>query len=193
MAENKSLRAGLRAAMAAMSNPTKDTNAFKYKYAQLDQVLGIIREPLQEQGLDVRQSRCDGKLLTIVFNDDEELVLDERPLLDGKDPQVLGSFETYMRRYALQTAFSLAASDDDGQFAKDGAKAQQRHAQAAQGANPAQPTMQQRISEGVSRLASVSPMDADSIRVVISGLGEQEALNWLISEYKSATAQLNGA
>lgn len=119
----------LRKAMCDMANPTKDSTAhvptksgkeYSYKYETLDQVLAIVKPALMKHGLALTQRETfrpeteSYVLQTVVFDVKEERILDERPLPYGTDAQVLGSFETYMRRYALRTAFGLTGEDDDG-------------------------------------------------------------------------------
>lgn len=115
----------LLAAMKEMEQPKRDSTAdagkFKYRYAQLDQVLGIIRPALFKHDIILSQGSviCDDewRLITSVIYapTGDILKLDERRLEQQIDPQKVGSYETYMRRYALLTAFGLAAEDDDGQ------------------------------------------------------------------------------
>lgn len=134
------LKAKLRSALAQMTNPTKsataDVGRYKYSYATLDQVLEIVKTALIENELGLRQqvvetkwynsdsdlSGIDYQLHTIVFDDDEEMVVDQRPYRVIADAQQQGSFETYMRRYALMMAFGLAGEDDDGASASKGKK-----------------------------------------------------------------------
>lgn len=110
----------LLAALKTMQNPTRDTKGYGYMYATLDQVMGIVKPALQEQGLDVIQQcsrNIDGgyELSTYVVDDtDGQRLMDVRPLEFGSDAQKVGSYETYMRRYALLTVFGLCPEDDDG-------------------------------------------------------------------------------
>lgn len=123
------LKSRLVDAMADMVNPqkaktakvpTKNGGSYQYKYETLDQVLAAIRPPLIERkiGLTQRQVWSDNTnsyaLETVVFDGTEEIVMDVRPLHDYPDAQSTGSWETYMRRYALRSAFGLAGEDDDG-------------------------------------------------------------------------------
>ena len=130
MAEQEPFHARLVAAMAEMSNPVKEATAstgkFSYKYETLDQVLGTIRPALLAHGIGLTQGSCWSEerhgyvLRTEVFDAYDQQagrVLDERQMLDassGANAQTLGSWETYMRRYALRTAFGLCGEDDDG-------------------------------------------------------------------------------
>lgn len=116
-------------AMAAMENPKKDKLAkgakFNYNYESLDQVLECVRPHLAANGLCLSQGQewRDGRgyvLVTAVFDAGGKLVMDERPMRDfGNDAQAAGSWETYMRRYALRSAFGLAGEDDDGAATKN--------------------------------------------------------------------------
>ena len=101
-------------------NPVKDTEAYKYKYSQLDQVVDVVNDVCAECGLQWRQGvhrydKDDYTLITFVLdNEGNEAVLDERPYKTLTACQEQGSFDTYTRRYALLCAFGLAPEDDDG-------------------------------------------------------------------------------
>ncbi len=127
--EDQTFSARLIAAMADMENPTKSKTAkvptksggsYQYKYETLDQVLSVVRPALSAHGLALTQKQAWSEntnsyvLLTIVFDASDERVMDERPLHDYPDAQAAGSWETYMRRYAIRTAFGLCGEDDDG-------------------------------------------------------------------------------
>lgn len=120
--KDKPLLKSLYEAIADMQNPVKDTSGYGYKYATLDQVVGIIRPALRAHGCDFYQKMRVREqhmvLETVVFNEDTSLTLDERIVQYNGDAQKFGSFETYMRRYALMTVFGLAGEDDDGQRTK---------------------------------------------------------------------------
>lgn len=114
----------LLAAMRMMENPKKDKTAqvptksggkYTYKYTQLDDVLGVIRPPLLENGLVLLQGVTHEDRLECVVSDGEcSVTLDSRAFKPTGDPQSQGSYETYMRRYQLLTAFGLCGEDDDG-------------------------------------------------------------------------------
>lgn len=119
---DKNFNARLMSALRMMENPVKDTKGHNYKYAQLDQVMDVVKPALFGNGLAVRQGTKveDGSLVleTTVFDESEERVMDVRFIEHMADPQRQGSYETYMRRYALLTVFGLAPEDDDGQAAR---------------------------------------------------------------------------
>ena len=107
-------------AMKEMENPTKSKQAYKYKYETLEQVLGVIRPSLAKNGLMLTQCQKDIDerqiLETYVFDaNGEKLLMDSRPIPTCDDAQKQGSWETYLRRYSLRTAFGLTGEDDDGE------------------------------------------------------------------------------
>ena len=109
-------------AMKEMENPTKSKQAYKYKYETLEQVLGVIRPALAKNGLMLTQCQVkdpmSGRqvLETHVFDaNGKEITMDSRPIPTCDDAQKQGSWETYLRRYALRTAFGLTGEDDDGE------------------------------------------------------------------------------
>lgn len=150
------LRTRLIEAMAEMANPAKSNKAtvptksgktYTYNYESLDQVLAAIRPPLMAHGIGLTQPMDWNEvtgcwvLRTVVFDAEERLELDVRPVYPTADAQTSGSFETYMRRYALRSAFGLCGEDDDGQVATNMAReSRSRAAQArAVATAPAQP------------------------------------------------------
>lgn len=215
------LNARLIAVQAALEAPKGQYNKFGgYKYRSCEDILEAVKPLLAEQGLAL--TLTDEVLdiggwhyvqATATVTDGKESVsckayARESETKKGMDAsQITGTASSYARKYALNGLFIIDDTKDadtmppetqqkppsghgkagNGNDTSGGSKSQQKQNQAQQ------KTMQQRIAEGVQRLAGVSPMDAESIRIVISDLSEQDALNWLISEYKSAKAQLNGA
>lgn len=129
MAE-RDLRARLMDAIGEMENPTKSKTAnvgkFSYHYESLDQVLAVVRPALANHGIAMTQGQKFSEaancwiLETQVFDDKETLTLDVRRIPECSDAQQAGSWETYMRRYALRTAFGLTGEDDDGAATKYG-------------------------------------------------------------------------
>lgn len=127
-------------AMAEMTNPQKSNTAtvptknggrYSYNYESLDQVLAVVRPPLMAHGIGLTQSQeWDSEtesyvLRTVVFDDDHSMMLDQRPMRQYDDAKACGSWETYMRRYALRCAFGLTGEDDDGTATVGAKRAQQ--------------------------------------------------------------------
>ena len=96
---------------------------YHYKYADINNVLEAIREPLSTNGLVALQTtiRKDDIfcLNTKIINIDspEEFVEIDIPLIYNGDMQKLGSAVTYARRYGLVTLLNLGQEDDDGNLA----------------------------------------------------------------------------
>lgn len=140
----ETIRARLMAAMAEMYNPKKSETAtvptkgggnYSYRYETLEQLLEIVRPALMAHGLGLTQGvrRIDGtwSLVTSVFDGEDSLALDERPMRDFPGAQDAGSWETYMRRYALRSAFGLCGEDDDVAAAQRASKPKPKAAQIA--------------------------------------------------------------
>lgn len=111
----------LAEAQAEMPNPKKNRDGQKgwqtYKYATIDNVLDIVKRPLNDRGIFLTQPTGmteDGRMRvqTVVFREGAQMVLDTKPFEYDSDPQEFGKRETYARRYSLLTAFGLAGEDD---------------------------------------------------------------------------------
>lgn len=110
-------------ALAEMPDITKgrtaDTGSYKYKYADLSDVLDAVKTTLAKHGLAVSQWPSDEGVHTAVMHDKGGVILFP-PLKvgDGKGtPQQQGSAITYARRYALMSICGIATEDDDGKAA----------------------------------------------------------------------------
>ena len=115
------------AVLGDVDNPKKDKKAdikkYTYNYADLTQVLGIVKSACTAHGLTVYQFTqiVDGctYLCTAITDGDEERELAFSKMPEMADAQALGSWITYMRRYQLLIAFGLAPEDDDGKRATE--------------------------------------------------------------------------
>jgi hypothetical protein len=115
-----------RFALAALNVETvkKDQQAnikenFSYKYADINQILAMLKPILAAQDLVVSQpiAFVDGHMMvstTLICTRTGQSVNFPGPACPTKaDPQALGGAITYFRRYGLVSLFSLEAADDD--------------------------------------------------------------------------------
>jgi len=88
---------------------------FKSKYASLADILDVIREPLQLNGLSfVQFPEGESGLTTMLMHESGEHMTATYIMKPVKnDPQGQGSAITYQRRYALGAILGLNIDDDD--------------------------------------------------------------------------------
>lgn len=116
---NKEMLARYLVACNAMESPERDTDGYKYKYAQLDQVKAIVKKSLFDNKLDYYQcmSVVDGNqtlnLYLVDLQTGEQYLLDSRLVRQCDDPQDDGKTQTYFIRYQLLCAFNLCPEDTD--------------------------------------------------------------------------------
>lgn len=98
-----------------------DLGKFKVTYANIADVLGVLRPILAKHDLTVMQPPTgnDGTVTTIVLHSSGQWQQSTHtvPPKDGRDAMAVGGAITYARRYALCAVFSIATDDDDGQTA----------------------------------------------------------------------------
>lgn len=99
-----------------------NAGAFDYKYAPMEEVLNATRDALRKNGLTVIQHVIgeNGQLgiETVIAHESGETMSSKFLASPVKnDPQSIGSFITYMRRYAYMSVLGLAPEDDDAQSA----------------------------------------------------------------------------
>lgn len=95
---------------------------FKSRYADLNEMIEVSREPLVNNGLSLTQMMVviDGGpyLCTQLSHTSGQWLRGFTPLQVPTnkvgDPQVFGSVTTYMRRYAMAAFLGIAQEDDDG-------------------------------------------------------------------------------
>lgn len=126
------------AVLGDIENPTKDRTAdagrFSYKYADLAQVLDIVKDATSKHGITAFQwvDLLDGVsyLNTSISDGAEDMTLASFRMPESVNAQDMGSWITYMRRYQLMIVFGLAAEDDDGKSAKNLVNSELEKAQA---------------------------------------------------------------
>ena len=104
----------------------------KYKYADLGQLLNLIRPVITKYGLSVSQFPCEAvdsdsvAVETVLMHESGEWISNKFSMKlhkivtkDGRDvtnaPQAAGSVITYARRYALAAVIGITQEDDDAQ------------------------------------------------------------------------------
>jgi hypothetical protein len=117
----KNLAAALVKAQLAMGSAKKDSNNpfFKSKYADLAEVVSVVKEPLLKNGISFLQIVTADGVETTLIHESGEFISGTTPVVVAKanDPQALGSAITYSRRYGLQAMLGIPAEDDDGEKA----------------------------------------------------------------------------
>ena len=121
------LAGALSKAQGIIQNPTKDAANpfFKSKYADLADVLNVVRPAFAEVGLSVMQMPCnvDGNigLTTLVMHSSGQWIESSIDIpMQGKNvAQDAGSAITYLRRYALAAVAGVFQEDNDGNLGKD--------------------------------------------------------------------------
>ncbi len=121
------LSAALVRALGEIGGAAKDkiNPHFKSKYADLGSVIEAIKPVLAAHDLGFTQ-HCqpseDGVIVETVLHHAGGKTLSMGSLYvpaNKRDAQGFGSAQTYARRYSLQTAFGVAAEDDDGNAASN--------------------------------------------------------------------------
>ena len=108
------LQAELPAVKKDMKNPY-----FKSKYADINSFIDVLRPLLVKHGLVVLQplTHVNGRpaIMTIISCETGERIEGTFPIDDNTDPQKIGGWITYVRRYSLQSMFCMAAEDNDAE------------------------------------------------------------------------------
>lgn len=143
-------------ALNAVENVTRtqeaDTGRYKYRYADLADVLDEVKRACQLFDLSVVQvpTAIDGQLAieTRVIHAEGGMI-DFPPMLMKlqSEPQPFGSSLTYARRYSLLTIFGIAPEDDDGAAAQRAARAPEQYGGFRSGA-------EQRIHTELAKITS---------------------------------------
>ena len=109
-------------AQSEMENAVRDISGYNYKYADLAQILKIVRPVLSKYGLSVIQtpSVADGQVsvTTRIMHSsgewiEEALCMPLEPTTNGSQAQAVGTVITYARRYALAAMCGIAQEDND--------------------------------------------------------------------------------
>lgn len=148
----------IAAVQAAVEDVKRDAEGqvgnHKYKYADLAQVLQMLRPLLKENRLAILQSPCirDGHsvLHTLVAHESgEKHDFGDYPLGEYRKPQELGSAITYARRYSICSIFGIAQEDTD---AKDVESARPVAAKQA-------PSMKSRVDKALASINAAKTLE----------------------------------
>jgi len=96
---------------------SKENPFFHSKYADLDEVWSVCRDPLTKNGLSIVQT-VDSKgqmvsVTTILLHNSGEFISSTLTLqADNAKPQPIGSAITYARRYSLSAMVGISADED---------------------------------------------------------------------------------
>jgi hypothetical protein len=101
---------------------------FKSRYADLNSLREVIREPLLANDLAVIQApsiegNCVAVTTFLTHKSGEFISSTLRMPFGQNTAQAIGSAITYCRRYSLSSILNLAAEDDDGNAATESVKA----------------------------------------------------------------------
>lgn len=133
-----------------LTNKTADAGKYSYPYADLGQVLAVVRPVLSRHGLAIswiyRREADQAEVVTRLLHPSGETLETSLPVFFDRTMQSLGSALTYAKRYGLVGLVGVVAEDDD-----DGKRAgtEGRPAEDRQQANgqKAKSTRQQRPAE----------------------------------------------
>lgn len=107
------------------ANKDKSNPQFKSKYADINSLRDVIRQPLADNDLSVVQlPRMNGlyvEVETMLLHKSGEFIAEtlSMPVGEKMSAQGVGSALTYCRRYSLSAMLNLAAEDDDGNAASN--------------------------------------------------------------------------
>lgn len=92
---------------------------FKSSYADLAEVVEVIKKPLNDNGIVVLQPVSGDLLETVLLHESGEWLSGEVKIVNSKpnDPQAQGSAITYARRYGLLSMLNVPSEDDDAESA----------------------------------------------------------------------------
>jgi hypothetical protein len=94
---------------------------YKSKYSTLDAVLGAVEPALAKHGLVLTHQADGEKFTTILYHESGQSLSTSLPLPSFADPQKMGSWISYARRYSITGLLSVCSDEDD-----DGNQAAQR-------------------------------------------------------------------
>ena len=97
----------------------RNTKAFNYKYATLDQIQEKLNPILERHQILVMHAIQDWSLVTTIFDIESDESVSSSIELTTTKPQDKWSEITYYRRYNLVSLFDLEVEDDDWKKAQE--------------------------------------------------------------------------
>ena len=116
------LATALSKAQSCIEDATKSTEAYNYKYADLSQILRLVRPVFAENGLSLTQFPCDGgssvSVESMLMHSSgqwlsQKFSMDVEASKGMSKAQAAGVVITYMRRYALAAIAGITQEDND--------------------------------------------------------------------------------
>jgi len=94
--------------------PKDKTNPhYKSKYSTLDAVLGAVEPALAKHGLVLTHQADGEKFVTTLYHESGQSLSTSLPLPSFADPQKMGSWISYARRYSITGLLSVCSDEDD--------------------------------------------------------------------------------
>lgn len=125
---------------------TKSGGSYKFRYADLEELIDATRQHLAANGLSIVQLIAGANLRTVLLHESGEELASDMPLGaaagSGDDIKTFGAKISYLRRYAYQSMLCLAADDDideDGEEAGSGQQQSRGKAEKKPDQPPAKP------------------------------------------------------
>ncbi len=86
---------------------------YKSKYSTLDAVLGAVEPALAKHGLVLTHQADGEKFTTTLYHESGQFLSTSLPLPSFADPQKMGSWISYARRYSITGLLSVCSDEDD--------------------------------------------------------------------------------
>ena len=168
---------------------TKTNPHLQNRYADLSDIIDVIRDPLSQNGLAFSQLVNAGVLTTILMHESgQSLTAETSLMIDKQTMQGMGSAITYARRYALSAILGIAADDDD-----DGNGANRQQAAAKPPAQPITPpnTNKRSPASPATQNNPCTKLQQEQINKLWQDLGKTEAelIGWIKKAYNAETVK----
>ncbi len=178
----------------------KSGGSYKFKYADLEELIDATRAHLAANGLSIVQLIVSTSLRTVLLHESGEQLVSEMPVgaAGGDDIKTFGAKVSYLRRYAYQSMLCLAADDDldeDGTEAGQVTTRKPEPKPAQPAAKPSYPDDQFKANLPLweKRIGAGKAKHADIIATVESKYTLTDAQKKDINDIKAAAPAAEGA